>query len=137
MFVVGVFRIFIFERSGASLCSSSANHASIHACMHPYQSSMRTVPSAAERKWNITEKEAYTVLWAVSLFKHCLLGVRFCTDNSSVAAIKNSTQPRLQRWMPRLEEYHFTITHRKGEYHGHVDARLAEHRMISGGGAVG
>ena len=84
------------------------------------------VLSKPERRYCVTRKE---LLAAISFVKHfCpyLLGKPFTlrTDHSSLTWLYNFKNPegQLARWLEALQEYHFTIEHRKGCLHGNADA---------------
>ena len=57
-------------------------------------------------------------------FRSYLLGCSFTvrTDNSATSFLKQATQPKLQRWAVALSEYTYTVKHRPGKLHSHVDA---------------
>ena len=80
--------------------------------------------TGAEQRWPIMEKEAYAVVWAMNTFRSYLLGCSFTvrTDNSATSFLKQATQPKLQRWAVALSEYTYTVKHRPGKLHSHVDA---------------
>ena len=80
--------------------------------------------SDQERSWTAMEREAFAIVWAVSTFRSYLLGKHFVvrTDNSAAATLKLAKQPKLQRWAVALSEYTYTVKHRPGKLHSHVDA---------------
>ena len=80
--------------------------------------------TGAERRWPTMEKEAFAIVWAVNTFRPYLLGQAFSvrTDNSAASSLHCAKQPKLQRWAMSLSEYDFTIHHRAGKLHSHVDA---------------
>ena len=80
--------------------------------------------SGAEVRWPIMEKEAYAIVWAIGTFRPYLLGHPFLvrTDNSATSFLRKATQPKLQRWAMALSEYEYTVQHRPGKLHSHVDA---------------
>ena len=80
--------------------------------------------TGAERRWPTMEKEAYAVVWAMGVFRPYLLGRPFVvrTDNAATSFLQQARQPKLQRWAVALSEYSFTIRHRPGKLHSHVDA---------------
>ena len=80
--------------------------------------------SGAETRWPTMEKEAYAVVWAVSTFRAYLLGshVIIRTDNSAVSTLKTAKHAKLQRWAIVMQEFEYTIQHRAGKKHSHVDA---------------
>ena len=77
------------------------------------------------------EKEAYAIVWSVGTFRPYLLGRTFLvrTDNSAASFLRHAKQPKLQRWAVALSEYVFSVQHRAGKLHSHVDAlsRLPVH----------
>ena len=77
-----------------------------------------------ECRWATMEKEAYAVVWAISTFRPYLLGQTFLvrTDNSATSFLRHARQPKLQRWAVVLSEFSYTIEHRAGKLHSHVDA---------------
>ena len=81
-----------------------------------------------EKNYSQIELEALAVIWALSLFRHFLLGRSFnlVTDAKGLKHIfgeganpKNSG--RLSRWALRLQEYTFSVEHRPGKDCPHVD----------------
>ena len=80
--------------------------------------------TGAEQRWPIMEKEAYAVVWSMNVFRSYLLGRPFTvrTDNSATSFLKQARQPKLQRWAVALSEYSYTVQHRPGKLHSHVDA---------------
>ena len=80
--------------------------------------------TGAERRWPTMEKEAYAVVWAMGVFRPYLLGRPFVvrTDNAATSYLQQARQPKLQRWAVALSEYSFTVRHRPGKLHSHVDA---------------
>ena len=84
------------------------------------------VVSKPERWYCVTRRE---LLAAVSFIKHFRpypLGKPFVlrTDHCSLTWLYNFKNPegQLARWLEALQEYNFTIEHRKGRLHGNADA---------------
>ncbi|KAK9688528.1 RNase H-like domain found in reverse transcriptase [Popillia japonica] len=82
--------------------------------------------SKQERKFSTTEKECLAVLWAIEKFRPYVEGSHFTviTDHYSLIWLDNLQNPsgRLARWAVRLQQYDFTIQHRKGKDHVVPDA---------------
>lgn len=74
-----------------------------------------------ERKFSTTEKECLAVLWAIEKFRPYVEGSHFTviTDHYSLVWLDHLQNPsgRLARWAVRLQQYDFTIQHRKGKDH--------------------
>ena len=71
-----------------------------------------------ERKYQSYEKEALAMVWSVELFSHYVKGGEFrvVTDCRALIFLKNnSTNSRIARWIMRLQEFDFQITHRPGK----------------------
>lgn len=80
----------------------------------------------SERQFSVTEKECLAVLWSVEKFRPYLEGSQFTvvTDHHSLLWLHNLKDPvgRLARWAVRLQQYNFTMRHRKGSAHVVPDA---------------
>src|SRR6266498_13818 len=79
-----------------------------------------------EKKYPITEQECLAVVWGVEKFRQ-FLGVKLfkiITDHMVLETIKTVDLPsgRRARWLCKLQQYDFTIEHRKGNRIAHVDA---------------
>jgi hypothetical protein len=74
--------------------------------------------SKAERKYFPTELECLAVLFGVEKFRPYIEGYHFTvvTDHASLQWLNNIKEPtgRLGRWGLKLQQYEFTIVHRKG-----------------------
>ena len=79
-----------------------------------------------EKKYSVTEKELLAVLWAIQKFRPYIEGFHFIviTDHFALKWIHGLKNPtgRLARWCLLLQEYHFTVVHRKGAIHKVPDA---------------
>ena len=82
--------------------------------------------SRPERRYCATRKELLAVVEFVHHFRHYLLGREFTlrTDHNSLVWVRNFKEPegQLARWLEKLEEYNFTIVHRRGALHSNADA---------------
>ena len=96
-------------------------------CVIAYAS--RTL-SKPERRYCVTRRELLAAVTFIHHFRQYLLGKRFSlrTDHSSLTWLSNFKEPegQLARWLERLQEYDFTITHRPGCKHGNADS-LSRH----------
>lgn len=79
-----------------------------------------------ERKFSTVEKECLAVLWSIEKLRPYVEGSHFTviTDHYSLIWLSklNSPSGRLARWSVRLQQYDFTIIHRKGKDHVVPDA---------------
>ena len=94
------------------------------------------VLSKAERKWSVTEREAFAIVWAVNYFRQYLLGQPFelISDHKPLLwlrDIRNPT-PKIARWLLQLEEYNFTIVYKEGSKNSNADVmtRLPQYDNI-------
>ncbi len=76
----------------------------------------------AERNYTVTEKEALSVMYAVRQFRPYIYEVKFRLVTDHSAALKwlfnqKHTCVRLARWQLLLQQYDFTIEHRRAEGH--------------------
>ncbi|GFW94956.1 retrovirus-related Pol polyprotein from transposon 297 [Trichonephila clavipes] len=82
--------------------------------------------SKPERNYCVTRKELLAIVKAIEHFHHYLYGQKFLlrTDHASLTWLMNfrNTEGQVARWIQRLNEYYFDITHRKGYSHGNADA---------------
>lgn len=82
--------------------------------------------SAAQRKYQTTERECLAVISAVEKFRPYIEGAKFTviTDHASLVWLRNLKDPtgRLGRWALRLQPYDFTLIHRKGKFMVVADA---------------
>ena len=80
----------------------------------------------SERNYSATERECYTVVWAITSLRPYIevthLTVR--TDHDALRWLMNlrESSGRLTRWRLRLAEFDFTIEHRPGRVHQVPDA---------------
>ena len=76
--------------------------------------------SAVERRYSQTEKEALALVWSVERFHVYLLGREFelVTDHKPLEVIYSlisKPNTRIERWVLRLQPYHFTVTYKPGK----------------------
>ena len=75
--------------------------------------------SKTERKWGITEREAYAMAWSINYFCSYLLGNKFelFTDHRPIIFLRtlNNFAPKIVRWLLQLEEYDYTVTYKEGK----------------------
>ena len=74
-----------------------------------------------ERHYTVTERECLAVIWAIEKLRPYLEGSKFTviTDHHSLLWLNNLKNPtgRLARWAIRMQQYDYTIVHRKGKEH--------------------
>jgi len=96
----------------------------VHGEQHPiaYASKIFKGP---ELKYSATEGECFAVVSFMEHFRPYLCGVPFTLemDHWSLKWLMTSTQQngRLARWALKLQEYDFTIRHKKGSQNGNAD----------------
>eukprot|EP00731_Ephydatia_muelleri_P027663 Em0019g536a len=82
--------------------------------------------SRQEQRYCVTRRELLAVVEFTQHFRHYLLGRKFIlrTDHGSLVWLRNFKEPegQLARWLECLEEYNFTVVHRKGSQHNNADA---------------
>lgn len=82
--------------------------------------------SRAERNYSTTERECLAVVFGVEKFRSYIEGTTFSviTDHHSLLWLSNLKEPggRLARWAVKLQQYDFTLIHRKGKDHVVPDA---------------
>jgi hypothetical protein len=76
--------------------------------------------SDVERRYSQTEKEALALVWSVERFQMYLLGREFelVTDHKPLEVIyspKSKPSARIERWVLRLQPYHFTVIYKPGK----------------------
>jgi hypothetical protein len=83
-----------------------------------YGSRLLTKP---ERKYCVTRKELLAVVYFIDQYRPYLLGQKFIlrTDHGSLTWLQNFKDPegQLARWLEKLQEFDFTILHRRGRSH--------------------
>lgn len=81
--------------------------------------------SKAERNYSTTERECLAVVWALDKLRPYIEGSHFTviTDHHSLIWLARLKDPsgRLCRWAVKLQQYDFTIVHRKGKDHAVPD----------------
>ena len=82
--------------------------------------------SEPERNYCVTRRELLAAVKAIEHFHKYLYGQHFIlrTDHASLKWLFQFKNPEGQvaRWLQRLQEYDFTIEHRRGEHHRNADA---------------
>ena len=82
--------------------------------------------SKAERRYCVTRRELLAVVVFTRQYRPYLTGRKFLlrTDHGSLTWLKNFKEPegQLARWLERLQELDFDITHRRGRAHTNADA---------------
>ena len=85
----------------------------------------RTLMSA-EKNYSTTERECLALVWATKEWRHYLLGAAFhvVTDHNPLRWLMEMKDPsgRLARWSLKLQEFTFTVQHRRGLVHSNADA---------------
>ena len=79
-----------------------------------------------ERNYSTTERECYSVVWAVTTLRPYIEGLKFTirTAHDALRWLMTLTDSsgRLMPWRVRLSEFDFTITYRPGRVHQVPDA---------------
>ena len=84
----------------------------------------------------MSEIECLAVLWSIERLRVYVEGYSFTviTDHAALRWLKNLKDPtgRLARWALRMQQWDFTIIHRKGTLHSVPDAlsRMYEEETI-------
>ena len=82
--------------------------------------------SKAERNYCATRKKLLAVVAFIIHFRPYLLGHRFqlCTDHAPLQWLYCIKEPegRVARWLEKLQEFDFEVTHRRGLRHVNADA---------------
>lgn len=90
-----------------------------------------------EQRYNIYTKEFLSVVRSVKHFKHLLYGRKFTivTDNAALSYLQNvkDTPGKHARWLLTLQEFDFTIEHRKGKNNQYADCltRLCADKVMA------
>ena len=91
-----------------------------------------------EQKYSITELELLAVVWAFEGFRNFVYGIQFevISDHKALTAIlkgnlaNKTCSDRLSRWIDRLPQFQFTVTHSPGRTIGMAVYR-SRHRSPS------
>ena len=79
-----------------------------------------------ERQLATTEKECLGLVWAIDLLRPYLYGTSFVveTDHNALVWLNKvkDTNQKLLRWSLLLQEYNFTVRHKRGKDHLNADA---------------
>ena len=82
--------------------------------------------SKAERRYCVTRRELLAVVVFTQHFRPYLLGRELVlrTDHGSLTWLQSFKEPegQLARWLEKLQEFNFSILHRKGKNHQNADA---------------
>lgn len=82
--------------------------------------------NSAESRYHSFELEMLAIVKAVERFHVYLYGVEFIIKTDCIALVyavnKANLNPRIARWVLRLQNYSFKLMHRKGNLMTHVDA---------------
>ena len=80
----------------------------------------------AERQYCTTRKELLAVVTFTKQYRPYLIGQQFTlrTDHNSLSWLQTFREPQgqLARWLEQLQEFNFTIVHRRGRKHNNADA---------------
>ncbi|KAF9750344.1 Retrovirus-related Pol polyprotein from transposon 17.6, partial [Nosema granulosis] len=92
----------------------------------PIQWASKTL-TPTERRYTISEKEMYAVLFGIKKFESDLRGSKFhlMTDHKALAEIRCKPyfeNNRINRWIENIQEFDFTIEYVKGELMTDADA---------------
>lgn len=81
-----------------------------------------------EQNFSTTERECLAVLWALEKLRPYIEGIKVevITDHYCLVWLQNikAVSGRLARWIVRLQQFEFSVTHRKGSEH-HVPDLLS------------
>ncbi len=81
--------------------------------------------TAAEKKYDVTERKCLAVVWAVTPLRPFVEGIHFVvrTDHAALRWILNlsTSGERLERWRLLLLEYDFEVQYRPGHQHHAAD----------------
>ena len=82
--------------------------------------------NSAEQNYSATERECYSVVWAITTLRPYIEGQKFVvrTDHDALRWLLTLSDPsgRLMRWRLRLSEFDFEIKYRPGRVHQVPDA---------------
>lgn len=103
--------------------------------IHPIAySSRRTSPT--ESRYHSFELETLAVIMALQRFGPIIgtkKAFKIITDCNALTLTlaKKDINPKISRWMFEIEQYNYTISHRKGSSMGHVDALSRCHPVVA------
>ena len=74
-------------------------------------------------KWCTFQQEGFAIFYAMKKWRHLLLDRKFklMTDHANLIYLKDSSDPKVLRWMVSIQEYDFDVQHIKG-----VDNKVAD-----------
>ena len=119
--------------TGEFILDVDAAYGSIGAVLSQIQDGSERVIAYASRKLDrremnycVTRKELLAVVYFLRYFRQHLLGRKFRirSDHSALMWLKHTPDPIGQqaRWLKIMEEFDFSIEHRKGSRHANADA---------------
>ncbi|GKT20181.1 hypothetical protein ADUPG1_011686, partial [Aduncisulcus paluster] len=86
--------------------------------------------TSVQRRWSVTEKECWAIVFAITQFERFLKGRHFdlFTDHRNLTFVQRSPNAKITRWWLRIQEFSFSVHHVKGEENGAADccSRLVE-----------
>lgn len=73
--------------------------------------------SKSESNWDVSEKEAYAIIWALDRSDSFIRGrdVEVVCDHKNLLWMTNRKRGKVSRWVARLSEYNVEIKYRKGQ----------------------
>ncbi|GKT21280.1 Chromo (CHRromatin Organization MOdifier) domain, partial [Aduncisulcus paluster] len=79
--------------------------------------------TSVQRRWSVTEKECWAIVFAITQFERFLKGRHFdlFTDHRSLTFVQRSPNAKITRWWLRIQEFSFSVHHVKGEENGAAD----------------
>ncbi|KAI5178984.1 hypothetical protein PAEPH01_2586, partial [Pancytospora epiphaga] len=92
-------------------------------------------PKNNEINWGITEKEVYAMVWAMEKLEQYLIEKKFrlITDHKADTWLKTKEDfgnPRIARWIERIQHFNFTIEYRDGDEMYEADALLRKYGTV-------
>ena len=80
----------------------------------------------AEQNYHTTRLEMLGIVWAIEHFRHYLLHAPFTlrTDHGALTWLHSFKSPsgQVARWLERLADFNYIITHRPGKSHNNADS---------------
>jgi len=91
----------------------------------------------AEKNYSTTDRECLAIVWGIEQYRPYLFGQKFevITDHSALKWLFAIREPtgRIARWVMKLQEYDFIVTHRSGKTHSNADtlSRIHEDQVLT------